>query len=79
MPFWWMVAGSWGSFRFSSWVFFISLLSPARMAWPGYMDGEGAVFKCHENVIFNGGTNALDLGTIYLRRFDCLRALYKYR
>ena len=46
-------------FRFSSWVFFISLLSPARMARPGCGDGDWTAFKCHENAIFKGGQKKL--------------------
>ena len=47
-PFWWMVLSSSEGFRFSSCVFFISLLSLAGMSWLGYPGGERAVFKCHE-------------------------------
>ena len=46
-------------FRFSSWVFFISLLSPAGMARPGCGDGDWTAFKCHENAIFKGGQEKL--------------------
>ena len=48
-----------GVFRFSSWVFFISLLSPAGMARPGCSDGDWTAFKCHENAIFKGGQKKL--------------------
>ena len=46
-------------FRFSSWVFFISLLSLAGMARPGCGDGDWTAFKCHENAIFKGGQKRL--------------------
>ncbi len=59
MPLGCEVVGFSGGFRFSSWVFSISLLSPARMARPGCSDVYWAVFKCHENAIFKGGQKKL--------------------
>ena len=59
IPLGYVVLGFLVGFRFSSWVFSISLLSPAGMARPGCGDGHWTAFKCHENAIFKGGQKRL--------------------